>query len=133
MILIDGDAGIGKTSFCIAICEDWANGKIFQAFELVLLLPLREQEVSSASSLLDLLKLLHPSPKVCDLVKDYVEEDEGSILVIADGWDELGKGKRDKGTFLYKLLFGSQYSSVSTIVTSRPSASASLHLGTFID
>ena len=132
-ILIDGDAGIGKTTFCIAVCEDWADGKIFQEFKLVLLLPLCEQEVTSAGSLLDLLKLLHPSLKVCDLVKDYFEEDEGSILIIADGWDELGKEKRDKGTFLYKLLFGSQYSSVSVIVTSRPSASASLHYGKCID
>ena len=132
-ILIDGDAGIGKTTFCIAVCEDWADGKIFQEFKLVLLLPLREQEVASAGSLFDLLKLLHPSPKVCNLVKDYFEEDKGSILFIADGWDELGKEKRDKGTFLYKLLFGSQYSSVSAIVTSRPSASASLHYGKCID
>ena len=132
-ILIDGDAGIGKTTFCIAVCEDWADGKIFQEFELVLLLPLREQEVATAGSLLDLLKLLHPSPKVCDLVKDYFEEDEGSILVIADGWDELSHEKRDKGTFLYKLFFGSQYSSVSVIVTSRPSASASLHHGTCVN
>ena len=30
MILIEGDAGIGKTTFCIAVCEDWADGKIFQ-------------------------------------------------------------------------------------------------------
>ena len=128
-ILIDGDAGIGKTTFCIAVCEDWANGKIFQEFELVLLLPLREQEVASAGSLLDLLKFLHSSPEVCDSVKNYFEDNEESILIIADGWDELGNEKRDKGTFLYKLLFGSQYSSVSVIVTSRPSASASLHYG----
>ena len=132
-ILIDGDAGIGKTTFCTTVCEDWADGKIFQGFKLVLLLSLREQEVASAGSLLDLLKLLHPSEKVCDLVKDYVEEDGRNILVIADGWDELGRENRCRGTFLYKLLFGSQYSSVSVIVTSRPSASASLHLGTFID
>jgi Ran GTPase-activating protein (RanGAP) involved in mRNA processing and transport len=132
-ILIDGDAGIGKTSFCIAVCEDWANGKIFQEFELVLLLPLRQQEVASVGSLFDLLKLFHPSLNVCELVKDYFEEDKGSILVIADGWDELGSKKHDKGTFLYQFLFGSQYYSVSTIVTSRPSASASLHHGQFID
>jgi Ran GTPase-activating protein (RanGAP) involved in mRNA processing and transport len=126
-ILIDGDAGIGKSTFCIAVCENWADGKIFQGFELVLLLPLREEEVASAGSLIDLLKWLHPSQKVCDLVKDYFEEDEGSILVIADGWDELSKENRDRRTFLYKFLFGSQYSSVSTIVTSRHSASASFH------
>ena len=127
-ILIDGDAGIGKTSFCIAICEDWANGEILQEFELVLLLPLREQEVASAGSLLDLLKVLHPSHKICDLVKEYFEEDEGKILVIADGWDELSKEKCEEGSFLYRFLFGSQYCSISTLVTSRPSASAPLHL-----
>ena len=132
-ILIDGDAGIGKTTFCIAVCEDWADGKIFQEFKLVLLLPLREHKVASAGALLDLLKLLHPSPEVYGLVEDYFKKDEGSILIIADGWDELGKEKRDKETFLYGLLFGSQYSSVSTIVTSRPSASASLHYGKCID
>jgi Ran GTPase-activating protein (RanGAP) involved in mRNA processing and transport len=132
-ILIDGDAGIGKTTFCIAVCEDWADGKIFQEFELVLLLPLREQEVASAGSLVDLLKVFHLSLNVCELVKDYFEEYQENILVIADGWDELGSEKRDKGTFLYRLLFGRQYSSVSTIVTSRPSASASLHHGKFID
>ena len=133
IILIDGNAGIGKTTFCIAVCEDWANGKIFPQFDLVLLLPLREQKVASAGSLLDLFKLLHPDPEVHGLVENYFKKDEGSILIIADGWDEVGKEKRDKGTFLYGLLFGSQYSSVSTIVTSRHSASASLHLGTFID
>ena len=132
-ILIDGDAGIGKTTFCTALSESWANGEILQEFELVLLLALREQEVASAGSVLDLLKLLHPNQKVCDLVKEYIEEDEGNILVIADGWDELGKEKRDNGSFLYKFLFGSHYCSMSTVVTSRPSASASLHHGKYID
>ena len=133
MILIDGDAGVGKTTFCIAVCEDWANGKIFQQFKLLLLLPLRQQKVASAGCLLDLLKLLHPSQKVCELVKEYFEEDEGSILVIADGWDELGKENREEGSFLYDFLFSSQYCSVSTLVTSRHSASAPLHRGNCVD
>ena len=132
-ILIDGDAGIGKTTFCTAISEDWGNGEILQEFELLLLLPLREQEVASVGSLLDLIKLFHPSTKVCDLVKDYFEEDEGKILVIADGWDELSKDKRKEGSFLYKFFFGTKYSSVSALVTSRPSVSAPLHLRKCID
>ena len=126
-ILINGDAGIGKTTLCTAISEDWANGKILQEFELLLLLPLREQEVASAGSLLDLIKFLHPSPEVCDLVKKYFEDGKGKILIIADGWDELGKEKRKKGSFLYRFLFETKYCSISTLVTSRASASASLH------
>ena len=132
-ILIDGDAGIGKSTFCTSISEKWASGEIFQEFELVLLLPLREQEVASAGSLLDLLKVLHPSNKICELVKEYFEEDEGKFLVIADGWDEVSEEKREEGLFLYKFLFGAKYNSVSTLVTSRPFASAPLHLCTCID
>ena len=43
-------------------------------------------------------------------------------------WDELGEEKRQKESFLYEFLFHSEYCSVSTLVTSRPATSASLHL-----
>ena len=125
-ILVEGDAGIGKTTLCTALSEEWANESIFQEFELLLLLPLREKIIASANSFLDLLNLLHPKREVCHLVNEYFEEDEGKILIIADGWDELGKEKREEGSFLYNFLFGELYNSVSTLVTSRPSASASL-------
>ena len=39
-ILVEGDAGIGKTTLSIAISEDWVIEKLFQRFELLLLLPL---------------------------------------------------------------------------------------------
>ena len=123
-VLVEGDAGIGKTTLCIAISEDWANGKLFQQFELVLLLPLRMKAVASAGSLPELLKLLHLSPRLCDSVGRYLEDEEGeSVLIIADGWDELAKSQRQEGSFLYQLFFNSM---VSVVVTSRPSASAPL-------
>ena len=36
-VLVEGDPGIGKTTLCISVSEDWENGKLFQQFELVLL------------------------------------------------------------------------------------------------
>ena len=126
-VLVEGDAGIGKTTLCIAVSEDWANGKLFQQFELVLLLPLRMKAVASAGSLPELLQLLHPSPRLCDSVARYLEDEEGeSVLIIADGWDELGESQRQKGTFLYQFLFGHGFCLMSVVVTSRPSASATL-------
>ena len=123
-VLVEGDAGIGKTTLCIAVSEDWANGKLFQQFELVLLLPLRMKAVASAGSLPELLKVLHPSPRLCDSVARYLEDEEGeSVLIIADGWDELGESRRQEGSFLYQFLFNSM---VPVVVTSRPSASAPL-------
>ena len=124
-VLVEGDAGIGKTTLCTAVSEDWANDKLFQEFDILLLLPLRQKRIASAGSLLDLLKLLHPSQKVCELVAEYVEEEEGKVLIIADGWDEVSVEDRSEGSFLYELLFGECYS-LSVIVMSRPSASAPL-------
>ena len=122
---VEGDAGIGKTTFCTAVSEDWANEKLFQEFDVLLLLPLRQKRIASAGSLLDLLKLLHSSQKVSELVAEYIEEEEGKVLIIADGWDELRGEDRSEGSFLYELLFGECYL-LSVIVTSRPSASPPL-------
>ena len=126
-VLVEGDAGIGKTTLCISVSEDWANGKLFQQFELVLHLPLRMKVVASAGSLPELLKLLHPSPRLCESIARYLEEEEGeSVLIIADGWDELSESERQEGSFLYRLLF-QEFPLISIVVTSRPSASAPLH------
>ena len=56
-VLVEGDAGIGKTTLCTAISEDWANEKLFQEFEILLLLHLRQKRIASAGSLLGLLKV----------------------------------------------------------------------------
>ena len=126
-ILVEGDAGIGKTTLSVSISEDWSCDKLFQEFELVLLLPLRHKKVASAGSLPELLKLLHSSPDVCKSVASYLEEEEAKkVLVIADGWDELSETERQEGSFLYELLFET-FPLMSVVVTSRPSASAPLH------
>ena len=132
-VLVEGDAGIGKTTLTISLSEDWACDKLFAEFELVLLLPLRQEEVASAGSLPELLELLHSSPSVCESVSSYLEEEEAEkVLVIADGWDELSECKRKKGSFLYQLLFH-KFPLMSVVVTSRPSASAPLHSVPILD
>ena len=126
-VLVEGDAGIGKTTLTISLSEDWACGELFQEFELLLLLSLRQKEVASAGSLRELLKLFHSSPSVCESVASYLEEEEAEkVLVIADGWDELGESERREGSFLYQFLF-KMFPLMSVVVTSRPSASAPLH------
>ena len=134
-ILVSGGAGIGKTTLCTSISEDWANGKLFQQFELLLLLPLHHKKVSSAGSLCQLLKLLHSSTSVCESVFSYLEEEEGeNVLIIADGWDELSESDRQVGSFLHDLLT-TEFPLASVIITSRPTASALLHdyMDRFVD
>ena len=132
-VLVEGGAGIGKTTLTISLSADWACDKLFTEFELVILLPLCQEEVASAGSLPELLKLLHSSSSVCESVSSYLEEEEGEkVLIIADGWDELSECKRMKGSFLYQLLFH-KFPLMSVVVTSRPSASASLHSVPILD
>ncbi|MCG8622323.1 MAG: NACHT domain-containing protein, partial [Proteobacteria bacterium] len=40
-VLIQGEAAVGKTMLCLSVMEEWASGKRFQEFQLILLLPLR--------------------------------------------------------------------------------------------
>ena len=132
-VLVEGNAGIGKTTLCTAASEDWANGKLFQQFQLVLLLPLRYKEIASAGSLSELLKLLHPSASIRDSVVRHLEDEEGEkVLVIADGWDELGEYQQNEDSFLFSLFF-KQFPFLSVILTSRPSASALFHRSSCID
>ena len=132
-VLVEGDAGIGKTTLCTAASEDWAKGKLFQQFELVLLLPLRYKEIALAGSISELLKLLHSSSSIRESVASYLEENEGeAVLIIADGWDELSESERHEESFLFKLFFV-QFPFLSVLLTSRPSASAPLHRLSCID
>ena len=52
-VLIEGGAGIGKTTFCLTISEDWANEELFQDFEVLLLLPLCEKRILPPGLLLN--------------------------------------------------------------------------------
>ncbi len=125
-IIIEGNGGMGKTTLCTMLAEEWAEGKILTQFDCILLLPLRDSRVSSATSLSELFKPLHANEKVRAAVVDEIGNGKG-ILVIADGWDELDEDKRSKQSFLYNFLFGGLLPLISILVTSRPSASAPLH------
>ncbi len=127
-IIVEGNGGMGKTTLCTMLAEGWAEGKIMTEFDCVLLLPLRDSRVSSATSLSELLEHLHPDEDICKSSIASIKKQAGKgILVIADGWDELDNNKRLKGSFLYNFLFGGLLPLMSVLVTSRPSASAPLH------
>ena len=127
-LIVEGNAGIGKTTLCTMLTEEWANGKIFTQFDCVLLLPLRERSVSTATTLPQLFKLLHSSKKIRTSVIEELEEREGEgVLIIADGWDELDQESCSKSSFLHKFLFGNMFRFLSVLLTSRPSASVLFH------
>ena len=127
-LIVEGNAGIGKTTLCTMLTEEWANGEILTQFDCVLLLPLRERSVSTATTLPQLFKLLHSSERIRTSVIEELEEREGEgVLIIADGWDELDQKNCSKNSFVHDLLFGDTLQFACVLLTSRPSASAPLH------
>ena len=130
-ILVVGEAGIGKTILCASIAEDWANGKLFRDFRMVLLLPLNQRGVSTAQNLLELFKNLYEfDSNACSDVEMYLMANRAdNILIIADGWDELCESESREESFLYRLLFGDllSCSSLTVVVTSRLSTSVPQH------
>ena len=134
-VLVEGDAGIGKTTLCTSISLDWAQNKRLQQFELLLLLPLRDRAVYSVKTVVQLLQLFHPNKAVCKSVADSFSQGNlgKCVLIIADGWDELKRSLHKPGSFIYELLFNDIIPSATVMITSRPSASIALHKNPNID
>ena len=130
-VLIEGGAGMGKTSLCTSISEKWAHSTLFQEYQLVLLLPLYKEDLIISSSKFPS-EWLH---EYGSAVVNYVHEKKGKgVLIIADGWDQLEESLRLEGSFLYKFLFRNRsLGHITVMVTSRPTASAPLHKGNLID
>ena len=136
IVLVEGDAGIGKTTLCASISLDWAEFRRLKQFDLLLLLPLRAKEISAVRNVVELLQLFYNDEEVCKSVADsFSQGDLGKrVLIIADGWDELEEYERTPGSFIYRLLFARDTICFATVmVTSRPSASVLLHKNRSID
>ena len=125
-ILVQGEAAVGKTMLCLSIVEDWATGKLFQEFQIVLLLPLSCRNVASASSLSELLKVLYTdfNDDTYTKVANYLKKNrQDNVLIIADGWEDLQASQCKTGSFLHSLLFSSDViptSSSTVLITARP-------------
>ena len=134
-VLVEGDAGIGKTTLCTSISVEWAQKKRLKQFKLLLLLPLRDKDVISTMSVFELLQVYHPHKMICESVANGLMQGQygEQVLIIADGWDELEQSRKNPSSFIYKLLFKNAIHSATVLITSRPSASVALHKNPYID
>ena len=93
VVLIEGAPGVGKTTFAWDQCRQWAEGKLLQAYSIVLLLPLRDNNIRQITSLPSLFR--HSQRQVRDEVSRRVAESEGKgCLIWLEAWDELGNDLR---------------------------------------
>ena len=118
VVLIEGAPGVGKTTFAWDQCRQWAEGKLLQDYSIMLLLPLRDNNIRQITSLSGLFQ--HNKRQVRDEVSRRVVESNGKGWL--EAWDELGNDLRSDSLFT-QLIQGIQ---LPAATTSRPWATRHL-------
>ncbi|KAL2080890.1 hypothetical protein ACEWY4_022743 [Coilia grayii] len=143
LVILQGESGYGKSSTAEKILHDWWLEKQYlKCYDLVFLLKCNELPLLSyQSSLLDLVSS-NLKYKYRNLITEIMDGSPHKILFVIDGFDELSLFKEDlketkwspidpftsaqTKTILCGLLSGHILPQASLLVTTRPSASATV-------
>ena len=118
IVLVEGAPGVEKSTFAWEFCRRWERGEIAHQYQLVLLLQLRDERISSAKSLRDL--IYHSSETVCQAVVDELESTFGvNTLIILEGFDELPDSQRNRSSVFLQLILGKLLLHATIMITSR--------------
>ena len=116
---MEGAPGVGKSTFAWEFCQRWERGEIAQQYQLVLLLRLRDKQMTNAKALGDL--IYHPSDAVHQAVVTHLEHSLGlKTLIILEGFDELPDACREEDSMFPQLIQGKILPHATIMVTSRP-------------
>ena len=125
-VLVFGRAGVGKTTFCRYVAHQWAQGKLWPEYDLVVLFSLRlltkirYPSLSSGSySLLDVVEREYFPDGLCEKAKEILKNqlNRFKVLWIFDGYDEL---VHNVPSHLQGLLQEQMLKTPHHIITSRP-------------
>ena len=131
-ILMDGAAGIGKSTISRKICQVWANGELRQQYDLVVLVELSKIKSDEVKSLENFISADDDS--LSEKVVKYIKRNSGkNILMIFDGYDQLTVKERTQKSFVLDIIRGDKFHNISLLITSRPHASGYLQSQKCID
>ena len=121
-LLVEGEAGAGKTTLCAKIAFDWLSGEGFQEFELVLVIPLRDSEENPTCG--ELVKAYLPEEVEIapERIDSFCIKHPDKVLILFDGLDEF-KGdisKRNSNDIVIKALRSDSFRESVVMVTTRP-------------
>ena len=104
-VLIEGNPGMGKTTYCNKVAYDWAinmknEGDCLPEFEMVLLLKCRDVEIESDlwGAIDDQLLPGGINPKEKEKFFEFIRQNQSKVLLVLDGLDELPSSKRPEFT-----------------------------------
>ena len=119
-ILIQGEAGAGKTTLCAKIAWDWVNNVRYQEFTLLPVVLLRE--VSNEQTIGRIIKtyLSNGNDVTGEQLDHYIASNQGQVLTVLDGFDELSVDVSGRLEDIVKILYCEKHVSSRVIVTTRP-------------
>ncbi|CAH3175286.1 unnamed protein product, partial [Porites lobata] len=136
-ILVQGQTGIGKSTFVKKLLVDWVevNKKTgdeqaagLKNFELVVAVNLKE--VSKCQSLKDVIRLSNVFAKedkyMTEGLVDYISNNQEKVLLIFDGYDEYRSGCDSE---IYEIFSGNSLRSCCVLITTRISKADELRGG----
>eukprot|EP00058_Branchiostoma_floridae_P003829 XP_002589317.1 hypothetical protein BRAFLDRAFT_77770 [Branchiostoma floridae] len=130
-ILIDGEPGVGKTTFLSKEALDAVSQKteLGRRHDLVLLLRLREVRERETIEEMVWDQCVPKTIEGVDAhsIKAMLQRNESRVLFLLDGYDELRSEARTTGQAIPKLLSGKLYPDSTIVITSRPSAGVQQH------
>ena len=100
LVLVEGSPRIGKTTFCLKLAHDWANGAMprnFPSFKLVFLLKCRDIFKDVVEEIFEQLLPEDLEEKIKEALANFLEnlDNQKQVLIILDGLDELPEKLED--------------------------------------
>ena len=129
VVLIEGPAGCGKTTLSWHACREWAAGRLFEEFSLLIHVSLEDPAAYEARCLADLIP--YDSGEMREAVAKAIIERRGKgVCFLFDAWDEAPRTLHHVTSFLYKFITGASTKMLprcSIVITSRPVVAALLY------
>ena len=80
-VVVDGLPGVGKTTLCQKLSNMWAKNELKKSsFDLVFVVSLRDEKVSSAENISDLVSLFYSCEQICDNMSKQIKQANGTNI-----------------------------------------------------
>ena len=123
-VLIEGDPGMGKTTYCQKLAYDWATKKdewdpSFPEIEVLLLLKCNEIQSNIWEAIDDQILPEEMEDQAKECFFKFIRENQSKVLLVLDGLDEVDPSNLK---VLSSLIQGKELSGCYIVVTSRHEA-----------